>query len=145
MKFKLEMIVNKPRAEVWKLFTDNENISKWQPSLVNIETLNGTPGQVGTISKLTYKEREREFSLTQKIIQRAGPHRFDELYENDFADNTIQNKFIEQSQEKTLWVTETEYKFKTLVMKVMGNLMRKNFIRRSQREMERFKEMVESS
>jgi hypothetical protein len=40
-------------------------------------------------------------------------------------------------------VVETKYKFKTLLMKVVGPLLKKNYVARSQRDMERFKEMVE--
>ena len=143
MKFRLETIINKPRAEVWNFFDNPENLSKWQPSLIHVENLSGTPRQVGAVSKLTYKEGEREFSLTEKIIQHDGPNSFDALYENDFADNVVKNKFSEQGKTQTLWVIETEYRFKTLVMKIAGNLMKKNYVKRTQREMERFKEMTE--
>jgi hypothetical protein len=39
---------------------------------------------------------------------------------------------------------ETEFKFKTLLMKIMGPLMKKSFVTRTQKDMERFKEMAES-
>jgi hypothetical protein len=96
------------------------------------------------VSKLTYKEREREFSLMERVTYREELHRLDGVYENDFADNTIRNKFIEQGKEQTLWVLETEFKFKALLMRILGPIMKKNFVLRTQREMERFKEMVES-
>jgi len=145
MKFRLETIINKPRTEVWKLFDNPENMSKWQPSLISFETLIGTQGQVGAVSKLTYKERDREFSLIEKVIQRDEPNSFEGIYENDFADNVIRNQFIEQGKDQTLWITETEFKFKTLLMKIMGNAMKKNFVKRTERDMQRFKEMAEGS
>jgi len=39
---------------------------------------------------------------------------------------------------------ETEFRFKTLLMKIMGPLMKKSFVTRTQKDMERFKEMAES-
>jgi hypothetical protein len=48
---------------VWKAFDDPENMKIWQPSLVRTERLGGTTGQPGSVSKLTYKQNEREFSL----------------------------------------------------------------------------------
>ncbi|HXD09636.1 MAG TPA: hypothetical protein VN653_06205 [Anaerolineales bacterium] len=119
-------------------------MSKWQPSLTNIETLSGMPGQVGAISKLTYKEREREFTLIEKITRRDEPNSFEGIYENNFADNIVQNKFIEAGETQTRWVVETEFKFKTLLMKVMGNILKKNYVKRTQRDMQRFKEMAEA-
>jgi len=144
MKFKLETIINKPRADVWKAFDNIENLQKWQPTLTTHELLSGTPGQPGALTKLTYEEAGREFSLVEKIIRHAEPNELTSVFESVYADNVVENKFIQQDPDQTLWVTETEYTFKTLVMKIMGNILKKNYIKRTQREMERFKEMVES-
>ena len=144
MKFKLELTINKPLAEVWKAFDNIENMRKWQPTLVKFEPISGIPGQPGAVSKLTYEEGGREFTLIEKIIHRDEPNSFDGIYENNFADNIIRNKFIELGQHQTVWAMETEFKFKTLIMKLMGPLMKKNFVARTQKDMERFKEMAES-
>ena len=144
MKFKLELTINKPLAEVWKAFDNIENMKKWQPTLIKFEPISGTPGQVGAVSKLTYEEGKREFALIEKITHRDEPSRFDGVYENNFADNIIRNTFVEHGQDQTLWVMETEFRFKTLIMKIIGPLMKKNFVARTQKDMERFKEMAES-
>jgi len=143
MKFKLEIPINKPRVEVWKAFDNAENMKKWQPTLIKFEPVSGTPGQVGAVSKLTYDENGREFALIEKITRRDEPNRFDGVYENNFADNVIRNTFVEQGKDQTLWVMETEFKFKTLLMKIMGPAMKKSFVTRTQKDMERFKEMAE--
>jgi uncharacterized protein YndB with AHSA1/START domain len=144
MEFTLELPINKSRAEVWKAFDTPENMKKWQPSLVSFETVSGMQGQPGAVSKLTFKDNEREFSLMEKVTHRAEPHRLDGVYENSFADNAVRNTFIEQGKEQTLWVVETEFKFKTLLMRILGPILKKNFVMRTQRDMERFKQMVES-
>ena len=132
MKFKLETIINKPRLVVWQAFDNIENMQKWQPTLTNHELLSGTLGRPGAVSKLTYKEGEREFTLIEKVTHRNEPSEFDGVYENDFADNLIKNKFIEQGKDQTLWIIETEFKFKTLVMNIMGNVLKKNYIKTGQ-------------
>ena len=144
MKFKLELTINKPLSEVWKAFDNIENLKKWQPTLVKFEPVSGIPGQPGALSKLTYEEGGREFTLIEKIIHRDEPNSFDGVYENNFADNIIRNKFIELGEHQTVWAMETEFKFKTLIMKLMGPLMKKNFAARTQKDMERFKEMAEN-
>ena len=93
---------------------------------------------------MTYKEKEREFSLLERVTDREELHRLDGVYENNFADNTVRNTFLEQGKGQTLWVVETEFKFKTLFMRILGPIMKKNFVLRTQREMERFKEFVEN-
>jgi uncharacterized protein YndB with AHSA1/START domain len=143
VKFKLDLLIDKPLNEVWQAFDQPENMKKWQPSLISIERISGTLGQPGSVSKLTYKENEREFSLIEKVIYRDEPHRLDGVYENNFADNIVRNTFVEKG-DQTLWVVDTKFKFKTLIMKILGLMMKKNFVTRTQQDMERFKEMVEN-
>lgn len=58
MKFKLELPINKPLSEVWKAFDNIENMKKWQPTLTEFETVRGTSGRVGAVSKLASDEKE---------------------------------------------------------------------------------------
>ena len=144
MKFKLELSIHRPLSQIWQAFDNPENISKWQPSLKSFERISGTQGQPGAVSKLTYKENDREFSLLEKVTYREEPYRLEGVYENNFADNIVKNTFVEQDNVAILWLFETEYKFKTPIMKIMGPLLKKNLVARAQRDMERFKEMLES-
>src|SRR5574338_1561389 len=118
MKYTVELSINKPRAEVWRHFDNPANLDTWQPSLISIETVSGTPGQPGAVSELTFEEQGRRFSLTEKIIHREEPQRLDQLYDNNFAENTVRNTFVEQPEDQTLWVVETDYRFKTLMMRI---------------------------
>jgi hypothetical protein len=145
MKFSLELPIKRSRAEVWKAFDNIENMSKWQPSLKKFENVSGTAGQPGAVSILTYGEGPHEFTLTEKITLRAEPERFDGIYENNFADSSVHNTFIAVDENETLWKVKAEYTFKTLIMKVVGPLMKKNYVIRTQRDMQRFKEFVEGS
>jgi uncharacterized protein YndB with AHSA1/START domain len=143
MKYALELPIHRPLEEVWKAFDDRQNMSKWQPTLVEVETIRGIQGQPGAVSRLTFEENGRKFSLMETITRRDEPHRLDTLYENEFAANTVSNRFTEQGPAETLWIVETEYRFKTVIMRVLGPLLKKNFVARTQREMERFKAIAE--
>ena len=143
MKFALELPLQKSRDEVWKAFDNPENTKIWQPSLVNFETISGIQGQPEAVSKLTYKEGKREFSLIEKVTHRAEPDRFDVVYENEFADNSVKNTFVIVNYNETLWRMEVEFKFKTLIMKLIGPSMKTNYILRTERDMQRFKEFME--
>ena len=143
MKFKLELPISKPRSEVWKFFVNPENNKVWQSSLQNVEVLSGIAGTPGATLKWTYEERDREFSLIEKVLHSEEPTQFESRFENEFATNIVNNTFLEQDKNETLWSLETTYQFKTLLMKIAGPLLKKNYVTRSQRDMERFKEAVE--
>ena len=144
MKFKLEITISKPHLDVWKAFDNPQNMNRWQPSLKKFELVSGMQGQPGAVSKLTYEENGREFSLIKRITHRDEPNQLDGVYENEFTDNPLRNSFIASGENETLWVLETEFKFKTLLMKILGPIMKRNFVTRTQKDMERFKEFVES-
>src|SRR5215211_7856357 len=144
MKYKLEILIDKPRAEVWRLFCDHEKINLWQPSIIKIEPVSGRTGGP-VVSKWIYKANEREYSLTEKILSHEQPNRFESVFENEFAENTVDNRFTELDRDQTLWVAETKYKFKTLLMILLGPFMKKRYEARSRLDMERFKEMLEKA
>jgi len=98
MKYNLELIINKPRREVWQAFIDPERMKSWQTSLTTIELLNGTAGQPGAESKLIFEEKGREYSLIEKIISCQEPESIQQSYENQFSINTVKNSFLEQGQ-----------------------------------------------
>lgn len=142
MKYRLEILINRPRSGVWKLFSDYGKIHLWQPSIVKIEPVSGIPGQPGAVSKWIYKSQEREFFLTEKVIAREEPTHFESVFENEFAENTVDNRFTEQGNQ-TLWVAETRYRFRTPIMILMGPFVKNRYVLRSQKDMERFKELTE--
>src|SRR5215216_4501162 len=145
MKYKLEILIDKPCAEVWGLFCDHEKINLWQPSIIKIEPVSGRTGGPGAVSKWIYKANEREYSLTEKVLSHEEPNRFESVFENEFAETIVDNRFTEWGRNQTLWVAETKYKFKTLLMILMGPFMKKRYVSRSRRDMERFKEMLEKA
>jgi hypothetical protein len=145
MKYTLELTIQKSQTEVWKLFDNPANIKLWQPTLSGLEVLEGIQGKPGSISKLTYLEGTREFTLLEKVTHRDELKQFDTAYDNDFAHNTVKNSFIPIQANETRWKMEVEYKFKTFLMKLAGPIMKRNFVTRSKWEMERFKEFAEQN
>ena len=145
MKYALELILDRPRAEVWRIFDDPDNMEKWQPTLVKFERLSGMAGQPGAVARLTFKNGDREFSLIEKVTFRAEPERLEGVYENEFADNFVKNTFLEQGQNHTLWKVEVEFRFKTLLMRILSPFVKKRFVASTQRDMDRLKALVENS
>lgn len=144
MKYKLELPIHKPRIEVWKFFSNPENTHLWQPSLTKIETIHGVPSEPGSQFKWNFLEGEREFSLIETVLHCEEPARFESLFENEFASNTVTNIFVEEDRDNTRWIMETSYIFKTMLMKIAGPLLKRNYVARSQRDMQRFAETLEA-
>ncbi|MEM6726316.1 MAG: SRPBCC family protein, partial [Bacteroidota bacterium] len=65
MKYQVDVIIDRPRAEVIQLFDSTENLYDWMEGLQSFEHLSGTPGEVGAKSKLTFKMGKRDITMIE--------------------------------------------------------------------------------
>ncbi len=143
MKYQLDIEIDKPMAEVLELFDSFENMKHWQPDLVSYEHLSGEPGQVGAKTRLLYKMGKRECELIETVTEKDLPRSFAGTYEAKGMVNSMQNRFEETSADSTRWISDVEFEFTSIPMKIMGFFMKKNFPKQSYQYMEQFKAFAE--
>ena len=144
MEYQSEIIVNLPIDRVIELFDNSENMSKWQPELIDFQHLDGTPGQVGAKSKLEYKMGKREIEMIETITKNNLPHEFNATYEAKGVFNEIANEFISIDDTTTKWISYNKFEFSGF-MKLMGIIMPGAFKKQSLKYMQQFKEFAENS
>jgi len=142
VKFIHEIVIEKGREEVWRLFDDPDNMKHWQPTLQSFTPVSGDPGQPGAVSKLLYVENGRNIELVETILSRTHPEEFTGTYANPMVLNTIRNTFVAIGPNQTRWVMEGEFEFKGL-LKLFGWTMRGALRRRVGEDCERFKRFAE--
>lgn len=142
MKYSNEIEINLPLDKVIELFENPDNMKHWQPGLQSFEHISGTPGQLGAKSRLKYKMGKREIEMIETITKQNLPDEFTATYEAKGVYNLLVNKFIPVSENKTKWVSETEFKFSGL-MKLIGFLMPGIFKKQSQKYLDDFKTFAE--
>lgn len=142
MKYSNEIIINLPRARVIELFDSFENMKIWA-NCSSYEHLSGTSGQVGAKTKMEYQMGKRKVTMIETITKRDLPDEFNGTYETDGAFNIVNNRFIELDGGKTHWISESEFQFSSVMMKMMGWLMPGAFKKQSQKFMENFKKFAE--
>lgn len=144
MKFTIDMTINKGRSSVWKAFDNPRNMKRWQPTLESFEPQKGTPGHIGAISKLTYREDGRTMTLYETITDRSEPNEFAGTYTTNGVVNQLRNRFEELNAQQTRWTLDAEVRFSGL-LSLVEPLIKPTVIKRTQADMERFKSMVEST
>ncbi|MBO1266265.1 SRPBCC family protein [Proteiniclasticum sp. SCR006] len=140
MKYKVEVMIGRPREEMLVLFQDMAFMKKWQPGFQTLEVLEGNPGEVGSKSRLTYLSKGKPSEIIETIVSKDLPDRFDFLYEAKGVKNWARNRFIDQGDE-VLWIAEHEFRFSG-VMKVMG-LLKGMFVKQTTKDMYAFKKFAE--
>lgn len=143
MKYTINIDIDLPREKIIELFDNPDNMKYWQKGFISIESISGTPGQVGAKSKLKYKMGSREIEMIETITKRDLPNEFSGTYEAKGVWNLNKNYFIELDVNRTKWKSEVEFKF-TGFMKLIAFLMPGSFKKQSMKYLTDFKEFAEN-
>ena len=142
MKYTSEITVNLPREKFIEKLDDPENMKHWQKGLISYELLSEDPTKEGSQMRLNYKMGKRDLEMVETIISRNLPDSMHTTYETNGVTNIQKNKFL-QEEGKTRWVSENEFQFSGLGMKLMGFLMPGMFKKQSMKYLQDFKAFAE--
>ncbi len=144
MKYSTEIIINMPREQVIEALNNPENMKHWQKGLIGYELLEGTPGSKGAKMKLDYAMGKRSMSLIETITDNNFPEEFHATYDTKGVHNIQKNYFLDWENNTTKWVSESEFQFQSVAMKLMGWLMPGAFKKQSLKYLTDFKNFVET-
>ncbi|WP_375323888.1 SRPBCC family protein [Flagellimonas sp. GZD32] len=142
MKYTTEIVVAVPRDEFIKKMDNPDYMKHWQRGLVSFEHLSKIPGQEGAQMSLNYQMGKRKMSMVETIIKKNLPDEMHTTYDTKGVHN-IQKNYFKEEDGKTRWVSESEFQFSGLGMKLMGLLMPGAFKKQSLKYMEDFKAFAE--
>lgn len=144
MKYSSKITINVPREELIQKLDNPENMKHWQRGLVAYELLDGSPGKPGSTMKLEYQMGKRNMVLTETIVENKFPEEFHANYDTKSVHNAQRNFFNVVNENTTEWVSETEFKFSSFGMKVMGFIMPGAFKKQSMKYLNDFKNFAEN-
>lgn len=142
-----------PRERVAQLLADPAHLPKWLRGLVLHEPLSGLHAQLGTRSRVVMQMGQRKIECTETITRRepADFHgipkdtvvHFDREIAGEGMWSAVRDRLTETGPQTTLWVSESEYRFDGLLMRLVGLLMPGAFRKQSQQHMQDFKAFAE--
>ena len=144
MKYSIELIINKSRAEVWKKFDNAENLYKWMPTLKEFNHESGEAGQPGAKSRLKFLEGKRDIEMIETIVKRNEPEEFSGTYEMKGTRNLVENSFSDLEDNKTKWQLDSEFEFSG-IYKILSPFFKSTIVKRTKSDMNRFKDFVEGN
>lgn len=144
MKYSCQIIIDLSREEVIKKLDDPDNMKHWQRGLVSYAHIEGIPGQAGSRTDLEYQMGKRNLKMTETITENNFPSAFHATYQTKGVNNIQRNFFYEEEGgQKTRWESQSEFRFDSLGMKLIGWLMPGAFKKQSLKYMEDFKAFAE--
>lgn len=153
MKFTVSIEIALPRERVAQLLADPAHLPKWLRGMVLHEPLSGVHGQVGTQSRIVLQAGQRKIEGTETVTRRE-PTDLREIpkgsvvhFEREMVIegmwSSVHDQLTEAGPETTRWVSESEYRFSSLLMRLVGLLMPGAFREQSQQHMQDFKAFAE--
>jgi hypothetical protein len=153
MKYTVSIEIALPRDKVAQLLADPTHIPKWLRGVVLHEPLSGEHGQVGTRSRVVMQMGEQKFEAIETITRRE-PADLREIpkgsvvyFEREIVTegmwSAASERLTEAGPDTTLWVSENEYRFSGLLMRLVGLLMPGTFRKQSLQHMQDFKAFAE--
>ena len=153
MKYTISIQVALPRERVVQLLADPANFPKWLRGLMVHEPISGAPGEVGTKSRVVLEMGQQKFEAIETITRREPADlrripkesvvHFDREIVGEGMWSVTRERFTEAGPEKTLWESESEYRFSGLLMRLVGLLMPGAFRKQSREHMQDFKAFAE--
>jgi len=144
MQYTTEIIIDRKREDVVRLFDDPDNLHHWMVGLQSFKHISGTPGQPGAVSEMVFKNGNRTIAMTETIVTRNLPDAFTGTYDAQGVHNIVENYFEELPGGKTKYTTKNIFNFNSFMMKVIGALMPGAFKKQSYTFQQQFKAFVES-
>jgi hypothetical protein len=153
MKYTVSIEIALPRERVAQLLADPEHLPKWLRGLVLHEPLHGEHGQAGTTSRVVMQMGQQRFEGTETITRREPVDlhgipsesvvHFDREIVGKGMWSAARERLTEAGPEKTLWESESEYRFSGVLMRLVGLLMPAAFRKQSLQHMQDFKAFAE--
>jgi len=144
MRYTCTIDIGLPRERVITLFDDAANLKRWMPGMRSFEHLTGVPGQPGATSRLTFKHEGRDMVMTETIVLRQLPDRYDHTYETPGMWNGVSHRFSATGPATTRWEQTTEFRMDGLMMRLMALILPGLFRKQTLKYMNCFKEFAES-
>ncbi len=106
--------------------------------------MSGTPGQVGAVARLVYREAGREVVLTETVTASEAPRELATRYSSSTVDSTLINRLTPLPGGGTRWDVTCEFQFHGM-LRFFGPGLRLATERRTEGDMARFKDQLEGA
>jgi uncharacterized protein YndB with AHSA1/START domain len=137
------VIINKSIKEVWEFFKNPDNLKLWLGGFQRFEQVSGTPGTVGAKAKHYFIERGKELVLDEEIIEVIPEKKFLGTLGSPMMVNTVTNYFNDLGNNQTEYALSSDTQFKGFLWKQIGPLMKGEFKKRQENDLQKLKQVLE--
>jgi len=138
------VIINRPIKEVWAFFKNPDTLKLWLGGFQRFEQVSGTPGTVGAKAKHYFLEKGKDLVMDEEIIEVIPEKKFVGTLSSPMMVNTVTNYFNDLGNNQTEYSLSSDTLFKGFFWKQIGPLMKSEFKKRQENDLQRLKQVLES-
>lgn len=136
--YQIEMMVNKPKNVVSKLYIDRKVMPLWEKGLVRIEDTQGVLFEKDSEGYLVFSFNDQESKMKVSVTDNNLPDAITQVYEVPGAWNECINTFIDING-STKWIMDVTFK-----MEAPYEIPKEAFIKKTTEGMNLYKTFVEN-
>jgi uncharacterized protein YndB with AHSA1/START domain len=138
------VIINKPIKEVWDFFKDPGNLKRWLSGFQRVVPVSGIPGTAGAKAKHYFLEKGKELVLDEEIIEIIPEKKLAGTLGSPMMVNTVTNYFNDLGNDQTEYSLSSDTQFKGFFWKQIGPLMKGEFKKRQEKDLQTLKQVLEN-
>jgi len=137
MKYTKEIIINADINKVFEYLTNPEFMVEWQESLDSMER-----NEEGNWVYFDF-HAGKPMKITEKVLKKESPTTYFVEYTTKGVVNIMNNRLEAVDENTTKWISDNEFKFTNLMMKIIGFFFGRSFKNQTEKDMNAFKVAVE--
>ncbi len=144
MKFENRIVINAPASAVWNVFTDETVLSKWLSGYKSSGVISGQPLEVGSKHEMVFEENGKEMKFIETVTQVEinSAYGFSLSHEKMCSKNLTK---LSEVDGKTTLIQYVDVEAKSFFYKMMMPLIKSSICKKSAKDLQRLKELVESN
>lgn len=139
-----KVIINKPVGEVWAFLQNPDNLKLWISGFQKAEHVSGVPGTVGAKAKHYFLEKGKELVLEEEIIEVIPQKKFVGTLGSSMMVNSVTSYLTDLGNSQTEYYLSSDTQFKGFLWKQIGPLMKGEFKRRQEKDLQTLKLVLEN-
>jgi uncharacterized protein YndB with AHSA1/START domain len=108
MRFLRRITIARPRDVVWRAFVNPAVRAVWDARLRGADTLSGTPGQPGAITRLVYGLPAGPLVLVETVVHRLDPEELVVVHAGESLGARLHATFAALPGDRTRWQVAAE-------------------------------------
>ena len=140
-----KIVINKRVKDVWDFFQNPDNLELWLSGFQKFEHISGIPGTVGAKAKHHFLERGKELILDGELTEVIEQKRIIGVLDSSMMLNKVTNSFHDLGNDQTEVTLSSDTQFKSFLWKQIGPLMKGEFKKRQERDLQTLKEILENN